>query len=155
MERCGIPVEEANYGVSVYFACRTVGAFIGAFILSKYSATKFFRISMIVAVAALIGMLFVTDKPLILTLVGVIGFSCANVFSILFSIALQRAPEKANEISGLMITGISGGALIPIFMGLATDLWGNQSGSVFIICICAAYLLICAFYLKKDYLKKD
>ncbi|MDR1371057.1 MAG: MFS transporter, partial [Dysgonamonadaceae bacterium] len=135
MERCGIPVEEANYGVSVYFACRTVGAFIGAFVLSKYSAAKFFRISMVVAVAALISMLFVTDKPLILILVGIIGFFCANVFPILFSVALQKVPEKANEISGLMITGISGGALIPILMGLTADLWGNQSGSVFIICI--------------------
>ena len=149
MERCRLSVEEANYGVSVYFACRTVGAFIGAFILSKFSATKFFRIVMLVTVAALIVIFFVPDKMMLLVLVGIIGFSCANVFSILFSIALQRMPEKGNEISGLMITGISGGALIPVVMGLATDLCGNQSGSIAVILLCGIYLLVCSFLLKK------
>jgi fucose permease len=150
MERCGISVEEANYGVSVYFACRTAGAFIGAFILSKFSATKFFRIGMVIAVLTLVAMFFASDKITLLILVGIIGFTCANVFSILFSIALQRVPEKGNEISGLLITGVSGGALIPIVMGLATDFSGSQSGSVAVILLCGTYLLICSFLLKKQ-----
>ncbi|GHS91456.1 MFS transporter [Bacteroidia bacterium] len=148
MERCGILVEEANYGVSVYFACRTAGAFIGAFILSRFSATKFFRIGMVIAMTALAGLFFVSGKLSILVLVGIIGFSCANVFSILFSIALRRMPEKANEVSGLMITGVAGGALLPVLMGLATDLWGDQSGAVAVISLCGLYLLICSFLLK-------
>ncbi len=152
--RCGLSPEEANYGVSVYFACRTAGAFIGAFILSRFSATRFFQIGMLVAVAALVGLFFVSDKIAILTLVGIIGFSCANVFSIIFSMALQRQPEKANEISGLMVTGVSGGALIPVAMGLTSDLtqnlsWLKQSGSVAVILLCAFYLLLCSFLLKK------
>ncbi len=148
MERCGIPMEEANYGVSVYFACRTIGAFIGAFILSRFSASGFFRISMLLAVAALLTLFFVPGKMLILVLVGITGFACANVFSILFSLALQKEPQKANEISGLMVTGIAGGALIPMIMGVFTDLIGNQSGSVLVIVACAVYLLFCSFFLR-------
>lgn len=37
-------------------------------------------------------------------------------------------PEKANEISGLMVTGIFGGAVIPPLMGYCTDLIGTQAG---------------------------
>jgi fucose permease len=148
MERCGISVEEANYGVSVYFACRTVGAFIGAFILVRFSAVGFLRISMIVAITGLLLLFFFTGKIQLMILVGLIGFACANVFSILFSLALQKMPKKTNEISGLMITGVSGGALIPLIMGICTDLIGSQSGSLLVISACACYLLFCSFSLK-------
>lgn len=149
MERCGISAEKANYGVSIYFACRTAGAFIGAFILSKFSSFGFFKISMIIAVAALTLLLFVPEKILILILIGIIGFACANIFSIIFSIALQRMPQKGNEISGLMITGVAGGALIPIIMGVSTDFVGSQIGSVLVILACAIYLLFCSFLVKR------
>ena len=56
--------------------------------------------------------------------------------------------EKANEISGLMITGIFGGAVIPFIMGISSDALGSQIGSVIIILICAIYLLFCAFAVK-------
>lgn len=148
MERCGISVEEANYGVSVYFACRTVGAFIGAFILVRFSAVRFLRIGMVVAMTGLLLLFFVTGKIQLMILVGLIGFACANVFSIIFSVALQKIPEKTNEISGLMITGVSGGALIPLIMGICADLTGSQTGSLLVISVCAGYLLFCSFSLK-------
>ncbi|MDR2564110.1 MAG: MFS transporter [Prevotellaceae bacterium] len=140
VERCGLNIEEANYGTGVYFACRTAGAFIGSFILAKFSSTKFFRFSMAITLISLIVLLFSDDRIAILASVGVIGFACASLFSIIFSAALQKIPGKANEVSGLMITGVSGGALIPILMGLATDAAGNQTGSVIVIIACAIYL---------------
>jgi fucose permease len=151
MERCGITAEEANYGVSVYFACRTAGAFIGAFILARFSAAGFFKIGIITAIAGLFALFFLAGKAPILVMVGLIGFACANVFPIIFSAALQKMPEKSNEISGLMITGVAGGALIPLIMGICTDLIGNQTGSLLIISLCACYLLFCAFSLKNKY----
>lgn len=33
----------------------------------------------------------------------------SSVFSIIYSMALQARPEKANQISGLMITAVAGG----------------------------------------------
>jgi fucose permease len=149
MQHCNIGIEEANYGVSVYFACRTIGAFLGAFLLSYYSASKFFRISMLIAIIALSYLFFVSGKMIILILIGIVGFTCANVFSILFSMALQKMPQNTNEVSGLMITGVSGGALIPLAMGASTDFIGNQTGSLLMIFICAVYLLLCSFLLSK------
>ena len=54
---------------------------------------------------------------------------------------MQARPDKANEISGLMITGVSGGAVIPPLMGSMTDMMGSQAGSIVIIGICMLYLL--------------
>lgn len=148
MERCGLSSIDAGYGPSVYFAFRTLGAFLGVFILSKFSPAKFFKLSMVIAVAALVLLLFVSNKVAIFALYGVIGFFVANVFAILFGKALQARPDKANEISGLMITGVVGGAIIPFCMGLASDSMGSQVGSVVVILVSATYLLIASFALK-------
>lgn len=149
MERSGLDSIGAGYGPGVYFAFRTAGAFIGAFLLAKYSSVTFFKVSMIVAVAALVGLIFAADKMLVFALVAVIGFAVANVFSIIFSMAIQFRPGKANEISGLMITGVVGGAIIPFIMGIASDALKSQSGSVLIILISAIYLLVISFTMKQ------
>jgi len=59
--------------------------------------------------------------------------------------AIQRRPDKANEISGLMITGVVGGAIIPFFMGLLSDTIGSQVGAVIVILASAIYLFFLAF----------
>lgn len=148
MERCGLDSISAGYGTSMYFAFRTAGSFIGVWILSKFSSVIFFKTTSVITVFALLALIFTTNETAIFALYAIIGLSIANVFSILFSIALQSKPEKANEISGLMITGVFGGAVVPFIMGLATDKFGSQFGSVIIILICAFYLLYCSFAVK-------
>lgn len=145
MERCAMNSIDAGYGTSMFFAFRTAGSFIGVILLAKFSTKKFFKITTVVTVLALIALVFITDKIAIFAVFAVIGLSIANIFSILFTMALQLLPEKANEISGLMITGVFGGAVIPFIMGLASDQIGSQIGSVLVILLCAFYLLFCAF----------
>jgi fucose permease len=132
----------------MYFAFRTAGAFIGAILLVKYSSTRIFKMITLVASLALIALIFTAGKIAIFALFAIIGISIANVFSIIFSLAIQSRPEKANEISGLMITGVFGGAVIPFVMGLTSDALGSQVGSVLIILISSVYLLFCAYSIK-------
>ena len=47
-----------------------------------------------------------------------------------------------------MITGVFGGAIIPFFMGLLSDMIGSQVGAVIIILASAVYLLFAAFAIK-------
>jgi len=148
MERCGLSVADSGMGSSVYFALRTIGALIGAVLLAKYSAIKYFRISILVAVLAVSVLFLLTDLISILVLVGVIGFACSSIFPVIYSMAIQARPEKANEISGLMITGVFGGAVIPPLMGIAADGIGNQNGSLLVILISIGYLVFCSFGLR-------
>lgn len=145
MERAGLNSIEAGYGPSMYFAFRTAGAFIGAILLAKYSPMGIFKIITVTAVLAIVALIFAADKIAIFALFAIIGLAIANVFSIIFSLALQSRPDKANEISGLMITGVFGGAVIPFIMGLTSDVVGSQVGSVLVILLSAAYLLLVAF----------
>jgi Fucose permease len=148
MERCGMNTIDAGYGPSMYFAFRTAGAFIGAILLARFSAARFFKITTVVAVIALAALLFASGQVAVFALFAVIGFSIANVFSIIFSMAIQLRPDKGNEISGLMITGVFGGAVIPFIMGIASDAVCSQVGSVTVILLSAIYLLFCAFAVK-------
>lgn len=47
------------------------------------------------------------------------GFFASSVFSIIYSMALQVKPEKANQISGLMITAVAGGVVVIPLIGFA------------------------------------
>lgn len=145
MERCAMPVEKASLGASVYFICRTVGAFLGTFLLARVDDIKYLKLNLFLAAAAMVSLFFVPSAVGILCGIGAIGFFCSSVFSVLFSQALKARPEKANEISGFMITGVCGGAVIPPLMGVAAEWTGNQNGSLAIISLCLIYLIYCAF----------
>ena len=149
IERCHILLDQAGLGTSLYFAARTTGAFVGAILLVKLSARKFFIISMVVAIAAIIAALVLSNLWALLAMIFLLGFAVANVFSIVFSVALQRKPERANEISGLMIMGVSGGALFPWLMGVVSDHYNSQGAAFAVLLGLLCYLLFLAFSLKK------
>lgn len=149
MERFSIPLEQAGLGTSLYFIARTAGSFAGAIMLVKISGRKFFIWSMIIAIPALLVMLLIGNLWSILTMIFIIGFAVANVFSIIFSAALKRLPERANEISGLMIMGVAGGAIVPLIMGITSDSFG-QTGGMSVLLIAMAYLTFAAFKLKQN-----
>ncbi len=149
MERCGIPLERAGLGTSLYFVARTVGAFAGAILLIKLSGRKFYMVSMFVAIPALILMLLTGNLWGILSMVFLLGLLVANVFSIVFSAALKKKPERANEISGLLIMGVAGGAVIPLIMGIVSDAVG-QTGGMAVLLVALGYLLFSAYKLEKD-----
>jgi fucose permease len=139
MERTGMPLEDAGYVASVYFVFKTAGAFLGAFLLAKWPAQKFYVASGFAATVAMVVLLFATSAGVIYAAVALAGFACANIFSILFSYALQRKPEHSNEVSGLLIMGVSGGAIFPLLMGMASDAAGAQWGAIAVLLVCCLY----------------
>ena len=84
-----------------------------------------------------------------LIVIGLTGFLCSSVFPIIYAEEMKVRLEKANEISGLMIMGVSGGAVIPPCMGILADLTGNLNGSLAVIGVCLLYLLLCSLKLSK------
>jgi len=145
IERTGIDIATAGLGSSVYFIFRTAGAFIGAILLTHISEIRYLKINVLVVLAALALLFVAQGYTFILAMVGVIAFALSCVFPIIFSLALKSLPEKGNEISGLIITGVFGGALVPPLMGWLTDLLGNQSGSLLVLLVCMTYLVFYAF----------
>lgn len=141
IEKLGVSLTQAGLAISVYFLFRTFASLFGAYVLAKYSAKRFFMISVIILTAGLLGLLMFDDMRTLYVCMGLIGFGNANIFPVVFSQIMLANPRHKNEISGLMIMGICGGAIVPAVMGIASDVAGSQSGAVAIMAICAAYLL--------------
>lgn len=141
MERADMVLAEAGYATSLYFLFRTFGCFAGTFILAKFPPRNLFIISTFLILIGVLGLYFSFDSLTIYICVALIGFGNSNVFPIIFSRALQYMPKRNNEISGLMIMGIAGGAVFPLLMGMASDNLGGQVGAVIVLTVCVAYLV--------------
>ena len=148
MDRLNVTVDQVAYAPSVYFFCRTIGAFIGTALLAKMSTTKYFKYNIIAALVALIPLFFLSSKLPILVCIGLVGFFCASIFSVIFSLAMRLRSDKANEISGLMVTGIIGGAIVPPLMTSLSESVNSQNGALIILCVCIAYLIFLSFKIK-------
>uniref|UniRef100_UPI004026F42B MFS transporter n=1 Tax=Candidatus Cryptobacteroides bacterium TaxID=3085639 RepID=UPI004026F42B len=140
-ERCSLPLEKAGMGNSVYFLARTVGAFLGGVVLMRFSASKFFTASSCLALVSLVGLIFSRNLTMILFFVALFGLGYANLFSIIFSLSMQKMPQKTNEVSALLIVGVSGGAVLPPLLGVITDTFGTQGSALITLAIAWVYMV--------------
>lgn len=140
-ERCSLPLEKAGMGNSVYFLARTVGAFLGGVVLMRFSASKFFTASSCLALVSLVGLIFSRNLTMILFFVALFGLGYANRFSIIFSLSMQKMPQKTNEVSALLIVGVSGGAVLPPLLGVITDTFGTQGSALITLAIVWVYMV--------------
>lgn len=107
--RFGWSDEQVKFAPQVYFLSRTIGALLGAFLLTRIAEMRYFRINIVACVVSLLVLIGVEKDVVNIVCIGAVGFFASSVFSIIYSMALQARPEKANQISGLMITAVAGG----------------------------------------------
>lgn len=148
MERLGLPLEEAGFATGVYFIFRTIGCFLGAFLLRAMSPKLFFAISVTMMLAGMIILLSCDTLIPLYAGIGLIGFGNSNIFSVVFSQALLYTPNERNEVSGLMIMGLFGGTVFPLAMGYAADAFG-QAGAVAMMTIGVLYLMYYTMKIRK------
>lgn len=140
-------LKEAGLGPTLYFTARIIGSLLGAWILVRYPARKLLQIILITGTLTFLSMMLMPhNTPWVLTSIFITGLMCANIFSILLSLALQHKPRQANEISGLMIMAVSGGAIIPLLIGYINDLTQSTQG-MYTIFACFLLLTIASFLL--------
>ena len=147
--RTDLPLRSAGLGTSLYFVSRMAGSFLGALLLVRVKPSVYLRVSMLVAVGAFLLLLGLDALWAMLVLIAIIGLSCASVFSILFSYALQHQPERGNELSALMIMGVSGGALVSPVLGFLSDSFGATAGMASLL-FCLLYLGILSLLINKE-----
>ena len=138
--------EAAGMAPQVYFVCRTIGAFIGMFLMTKMSEVKYFRMNIVACLAFAVVLAMVSHEWLDFICIGGIGFCCSCVFPIVYGLALKSRPDKGNEISGLMIMAVAGGT-VSFLVGAANEQAGIMGGAL-VIALEIAYLTYCAFCVK-------
>lgn len=119
--------------------------------LVMLSSRKFLFWTSVLGLASVIALLSAPGDYFAMAVIFVIGLGVANIFPLIFSLTVDKYPLRANEISGLMIMAISGGAVIPPVIGYLTDVSGTTAGMMVLV-VCGAYLLFLAVFnlLKKE-----
>jgi len=143
-DRYGISVEKMGLLISwsLFYLPILLGRFFGSFIM-RYIAPK--RLLLITGFVALAGVLMIFYNSFALTLAGtlLVGLGFANIFPLIFSLTIENMPSHTNELSGLMVSSVAGGAIIPPITGLVADnVSVTMAFIVPLLCIC--YLIFVA-----------
>jgi len=120
-DRFGIDVSGVGLlGTGLFFAALTAGRLSGGLALNWIRPRRFFLMTCAASILGLVGLL-APDATIAAVGFMLAGLGFANIFPLVFSLAVDAMPARANELSGLMVTAIVGGALLPPVMGFVAD----------------------------------
>ena len=111
---------EGLLGTGLFFTALIIGRFSGGVVLNWIAPRRFFLATCLLSVIGLL-MLWAPNPAVAALAMFLVGLGFANIFPLVFSIAVESMPERANELSGLMVTAIVGGAFVPPLMGMLAD----------------------------------
>ena len=143
--KMGMGTEAAQQGRSLYFFGKLLGTFLGALLLVRFSPSKFLTASSLLALVTTLLFIFSPTPFVALALMFSIGLAASNIFPLIFASTVKKYPDRANEISGLMIMAVSGGAFIPPIVGAISDLFTLTTG-MYVFVFAAIYLLFVSIY---------
>ena len=134
-----VDLNKAGMGPTVYFVAKTLAAIGGAALFAKVSAAKCFPWCMGLGILATAGIFFAGTPFVFLACVFVAALATANSFGMCMGLALDKVPEKANEITSLMVMAIVGGGVVTPVLGFMQKSAG-ATGVVCVLLACLAYL---------------
>jgi len=127
-DRYGIDIQTLGVaGSGFFFIAIMTGRFLGSVILNWIKPATFLVITSLVSILGITG-LFIGNQSIAIACIFIAGLGFANVFPLIFSITVDRIPERANELSGLMVSAILGGAILPMLMGILADRFSVTAG---------------------------
>ena len=141
-ERFSFDIQKLGlWGTLFFFIALMTGRFLGGVILRLVKPKTFLVATVIFSLAGIAGLFAAPSSWIAFVLIFIIGLGFANVFPLIFSIAVDTLPERTNEISGLMVTAIIGGAVLPLLFGVVADLTSITFGFI-VPGLCLVYILI-------------
>jgi fucose permease len=150
MDKLNMDPEPAMRGRSLYFFGKMLGTFSGALLLTRFSAARFLLFSTLATLATLLSFIWSPTPGIALSIMFLAGLASSNIFPLMFSLTAGKYVTRANEISGLMIMAVSGGAFIPPLVGKIADISSLTLG-MYVFVACAAYLVFVSVYAYKKH----
>ena len=140
------PEVEGASAIAWFWGLMSVGCLLGLAILKLVDSKLVLRIFALLAIATVALALF-GPSGLSLWAFPVAGFFLSVMFSIIFSLALNSVNKHHGSFSGILCTGIFGGALAPLIIGWIGDQIGLRSAMLFLF-ITLGYILSISFWAK-------
>ncbi|MGO4292238.1 MFS transporter [Chitinophaga sp. RAB17] len=130
--------------VAYFWGLMTAGGVLGLLLLKLIDSRKvlvgFTLLAMISLTAALFG-----SGPVARIAFPMVGFFASVMYPIIFSLALNSVSEHHGSFSGILVTGITGGAVLPLIVGWLGDHWGLRTGLCFLY-LTMGYILSIGFW---------
>jgi FHS family L-fucose permease-like MFS transporter len=130
--------------VSYYWGLLTIGCILGLVLLKLVDSKLVLRIFVIAAMICLAIALF-SSGSIPLYFFPATGFFLSVMWSVVFSLALNSLDKHHGSFSGILCTGIIGGAIVPLVIGYISDFAGLRFGMLFIF-ITLGYILSVSFW---------
>lgn len=138
----------ATHMAAVYWGLLLVGRLLGSFIKTISSQTQLVYASIGAMVLVVLAILF--SNPWILTGVGLFH---SIMWPAIFTLAIDQLGKYTTKASGILMTGVMGGGIIPFVQGILADLFqGNWRWTWILVLIGELYIL---FYGSKGYKPKQ
>jgi FHS family L-fucose permease-like MFS transporter len=132
----------ASFLVSLYWFGALIGRLLGSWMLTKFKSGKLLGVFGIAAAAMVLLSMFSTGQVAIWSLV-LCGFFNSIMFPNIFALGIAGLGPMTSKGSGLIMTAVVGGAIIPALIGWVADKTGSISSAFAIPAFC--YLFI-AYY---------
>jgi len=132
--------------VAYFWAMLTFGCLLGLVLLKVMDSRKL----LIAATLATIGCLVVAltaSAEIALIAFPLLGFCISVMWSIIFSLALNSVKTHHGSLSGILCTGIAGGAIMPLIVGLIGGATSLKMGMFFLI-VPLIFILSIGFWAK-------
>ena len=121
-------VDPATQGadvISSFWGLITVGCFVGLLLLKLFDSRSVLVVFAIGALTALLSALF-GGKDVALWAFPATGFFLSIMWSVVFSLGMNSLATHHGTFSGILCTGIVGGAVVPLIIGGIAELIGLQ-----------------------------
>ncbi|MFK7933322.1 MAG: sugar MFS transporter [Saprospiraceae bacterium] len=121
----GLKPEDAGRYLSFYWGGLMVGRFLGAAILQKIKSQNLLAIMAVSAMVLLVIGILSTGWVAAWCII-LVGFCNAIMWSNIFTLSIDGLGKFTSQGSGLLVTAIVGGAILPLLQGFLADKIGLQ-----------------------------
>jgi fucose permease len=140
------PTVEGARAVAWFWGLMSVGCLFGLLLLklldSRVVLALFSTLAIVCIALALFG-----NSSVSLQAFSAAGFFLSVMFSVIFSLALNSVASHHGALSGILCTGILGGALLPLLVGILGD-WIGLRLALTVLFVCVGYILSIGFWAK-------
>ena len=117
------PAREGAHAVGLFWGLMSIGCVLGMVLLRLFDAKRVLAVFTLLAIACVALALF-GSAALSLAAFPASGFFLSVMWSIIFSLALNSVSRHHGAFSGILCTGILGGAVVPLLVGVLGDRLG-------------------------------
>jgi fucose permease len=132
--------------VAWFWGLMTLGGVAGIVLLKLLDSRLVLIAFTVAAIISLTAALFLSG-PVARIAFPLVGFFAAVMYPIIFSLALNSVEEHHGSFSGILVSAIIGGAVVPLIVGGLGDAFGLRNGMLFLY-VPLGYILGTGFWAK-------